>query len=92
MSGLTLAASGEKLDLTGANLSYVVVVAVIALVALGFAVALRRSVLAAGQGTEKMQTIARGRAGGRVRVPHPAVQDAGRLRRARARPADPAAR
>jgi K(+)-stimulated pyrophosphate-energized sodium pump len=58
MSGLTLAASGEKLDLTGANLSYVVVVAVIALVALGFAVALRRTVLAAGQGTEKMQTIA----------------------------------
>ncbi len=34
------------------------VVAVIALVALGFAVALRRTVLAAGQGTEKMQTIA----------------------------------
>jgi K(+)-stimulated pyrophosphate-energized sodium pump len=58
MSGLTLAASGETLDLTGANLSYIVVVAVIALVALGFAVALRRSVLAAGQGTEKMQTIA----------------------------------
>ena len=58
MSGLTLAANGEKLDLTGANLSYVVVVAVIALVALGFAVALRRTVLAAGQGTEKMQTIA----------------------------------
>jgi K(+)-stimulated pyrophosphate-energized sodium pump len=58
MSGLTLAASGEKLDLTGANLSYIVVVAVIALVALGFAVALRRAVLAAGQGTEKMQTIA----------------------------------
>ncbi len=58
MSGLTLAADGEKLDLTGANLSYVVVVAVIALVALGFAVALRRTVLAAGQGTEKMQTIA----------------------------------
>jgi K(+)-stimulated pyrophosphate-energized sodium pump len=58
MPGLTLAASGEKLDLTAANLSYVVVVAVIALVALGFAVALRRTVLAAGQGTEKMQTIA----------------------------------
>ena len=58
MSGLTLAASGEQLDLTGANLTYVVVVAVIALVALGFAVALRRNVLAAGQGTEKMQTIA----------------------------------
>jgi K(+)-stimulated pyrophosphate-energized sodium pump len=58
MSGLTLAAEGEKLDLTGTNLSYIVVVAAIALVALGFAVALRSSVLAAGQGTEKMQTIA----------------------------------
>ena len=57
MSG-TLAVSGEQLDLTGANISYVVVVAAIALVALGFAVSLRRSVLAAGAGTEKMQTIA----------------------------------
>ena len=45
MSGLSLAASGETLDLTGANISYVVVVGAIALVALGFAVvfALRRS-------------------------------------------------
>ena len=58
MSGLTRAASGDPLDLSGANLSYVVVVAAIALVALGFAVSLRRSVLAAGQGTEKMQSIA----------------------------------
>jgi K(+)-stimulated pyrophosphate-energized sodium pump len=58
MSGLTLAASGETLDLAGANVSYVVVVAAIALVALGFAVALRNSVLAAGQGTERMQSIA----------------------------------
>ncbi|MEO7979668.1 MAG: sodium-translocating pyrophosphatase, partial [Sporichthyaceae bacterium] len=58
MSGLTRAASGDTLDLSGANLSYVVVVAAVALVALGFAVSLRRSVLAAGQGTEKMQSIA----------------------------------
>ncbi|MGZ4593402.1 MAG: sodium-translocating pyrophosphatase [Actinomycetes bacterium] len=58
MSGLTLAADGGTLDLSGANLSYVVVVAAIALVALGFAVALRNSVLAAPQGTEKMQSIA----------------------------------
>ncbi|HEU4912901.1 MAG TPA: sodium-translocating pyrophosphatase [Actinomycetes bacterium] len=58
MSGLTLAASGESLDLTGANISYVVVVAAIALVALGFAVGLRNNVLAAGQGTERMQSIA----------------------------------
>ena len=58
MSGRTLAADDGSLDLSGANLSYVVVVAVIALVALGFAVALRKSVLAAPQGTEKMQSIA----------------------------------
>ena len=58
MSGLTRAASSDTLDLSGANLTYVVVVAAIALVALGFAVSLRRSVLAAGQGTEKMQSIA----------------------------------
>jgi K(+)-stimulated pyrophosphate-energized sodium pump len=58
MSGRILAADSGSLDLSGANLSYVVVVAVIALVALGFAVALRKSVLAAPQGTEKMQGIA----------------------------------
>ena len=58
MSGLTRAASGDTLDLSGANITYVVVVAAIALVALGFAVALRSSVLATGQGTEKMQGIA----------------------------------
>jgi K(+)-stimulated pyrophosphate-energized sodium pump len=58
MTGLTLAATGDSLDLSGANLSYVVVVAAIALVALGFAVTLRTSVLAAGTGTEKMQSIA----------------------------------
>ena len=58
MSGLTLAADGEQLDLTGANLTYVVIVGVIALIALGFAVALRSKVLAAGQGTERMQSIA----------------------------------
>jgi K(+)-stimulated pyrophosphate-energized sodium pump len=58
MSGLTRAASSDTLDLSGANLTYVVLVAAIALVALGFAVSLRSSVLAAGQGTEKMQSIA----------------------------------
>ena len=58
MSGRTLAADGGSIDLSGANVSYVVVVAAIALVALGFAVALRKSVLAAPQGTEKMQEIA----------------------------------
>ena len=63
----------ESLDLSGANLSYVVVVAVIALVALGFAVALRSRCSRADQGTEKMQEHRAGGAGGRVGVPHPAV-------------------
>ena len=60
MSGLTLAASGDSLDLSGGNISYVVVVAAIALVALGFAFALRNAVLSAGQGTARMQEIAAG--------------------------------
>jgi K(+)-stimulated pyrophosphate-energized sodium pump len=55
MSG-TLAADGG-LSLSGANLSYVIIAAVIALVALGFAAALTRTVLAAGRGTSKMQEI-----------------------------------
>ncbi|GAB2929360.1 sodium-translocating pyrophosphatase [Micromonospora polyrhachis] len=56
MSG-TLAAAGGGLSLTGANLSYVIIAAVIALVALGFAAALTRAVLATGKGTTNMQEI-----------------------------------
>ncbi|MBV1851926.1 sodium-translocating pyrophosphatase [Catellatospora tritici] len=58
MSGTTPVASGDGLSLTGTNVSYVVVAAVIALVALGFAAALVKSVLATGKGTNKMQEIA----------------------------------
>src|SRR5690606_7373707 len=58
MSGTTLAAEGGGLSLTGENLTYVIVAAVIALVALGFAFALVRAVLAAGKGTENMQDVA----------------------------------
>ncbi len=58
MSLESLAAEGGELSLTGANLSLVVVAAVIALVALGFAAAFVRSVLATGSGTAKMQEIA----------------------------------
>ncbi|MFB6397259.1 sodium-translocating pyrophosphatase [Polymorphospora lycopeni] len=57
MSG-TLAAEGGGLSLTGENLSYVIVAAVIALVALGFAGALVKAVLATGRGTTNMQEIA----------------------------------
>ena len=57
MSGPTLAAEGE-LTLAGTNLTYVIVAAVIALVALGFAAALVKAVLGTGKGTPKMQEIA----------------------------------
>jgi len=59
----TLATGGETLSLsdvslTGSNLVYVVIAAVIALVALGFAAGLVRLVLATDRGTKKMQDIA----------------------------------
>ena len=57
MSGTRFVAVGE-LSLSGANLTYVIVAAAIALVALGSAAALVRAVLATGQGTKKMQEIA----------------------------------
>jgi K(+)-stimulated pyrophosphate-energized sodium pump len=56
MSGTTLAAG--ELSLAGKNLTYVLIAAVIALVALGFAAALVGAVLSAGTGTKKMQDIA----------------------------------
>ncbi|WP_433213027.1 sodium-translocating pyrophosphatase [Dactylosporangium sp. CS-047395] len=56
MSG-SLSAAGE-ISLSGSNLTYIVVALVIALVALGFAAALVRAVLATGRGTPKMQEIA----------------------------------
>jgi K(+)-stimulated pyrophosphate-energized sodium pump len=60
MLGLSLPAqAGSKVSLGGSDLSLVVVVGVIALLALAVAAVLVREVLAAGQGTEKMQDIAR---------------------------------
>ncbi|MFY1673634.1 sodium-translocating pyrophosphatase [Plantactinospora sp. WMMB334] len=53
-----MAADSGGLSLGGENLTYVVVAAVIALVALGFAGALTRAVLSTGRGTDKMQEIA----------------------------------
>src|ERR687893_130888 len=52
------AADGGGLSISGSNLTYVILAAVIALVALGFAAALVRAVLATGKGTDKMQEIA----------------------------------
>src|SRR3954470_9573148 len=62
MSGHIFAAEaggGNAVDLTGGNLILVVIVGVIALVALVMAVVFRGQVLAAGEGTENMRTIAR---------------------------------
>ncbi|MGN6612768.1 MAG: proton/sodium-translocating pyrophosphatase, partial [Angustibacter sp.] len=57
MRGLTQAATGATI--TGTNLTYVVVVAVIAVLALVVSVTFRRQVLAASEGTERMQEIGR---------------------------------
>src|SRR6202046_922899 len=56
-----LAAGGPvaPVSVSGSNLTWVVIVAVIALLALGVAGVLVREVLAASQGTEKMQEIAK---------------------------------
>jgi K(+)-stimulated pyrophosphate-energized sodium pump len=51
-------AQGGEVTLSGNNLTYIIVAAAIALVALGFAAGLVRTVLAAGRGTQKMQEIA----------------------------------
>jgi K(+)-stimulated pyrophosphate-energized sodium pump len=59
MSGLKLAAGSGAVSLTGGNLTWVIVVAVVALLALAVAGVLAREVLAASQGTERMQEIAR---------------------------------
>jgi K(+)-stimulated pyrophosphate-energized sodium pump len=58
MSRDTLALAGGAPGVSGANLTWVVVVAVVALIALGVAGVLVRQVLAASKGTEKMQEIA----------------------------------
>jgi K(+)-stimulated pyrophosphate-energized sodium pump len=58
MSGLHVPAQASaQVNLGGSDLSLVVVVGVIALLALAVAAVLVREVLAAGQGTEKMQEI-----------------------------------
>lgn len=53
----TLAAEGGGISLTGSNVTWVVLAAVIAAVALAFAAGLTRTVLAAGRGTTNMQEI-----------------------------------
>jgi K(+)-stimulated pyrophosphate-energized sodium pump len=53
-----VAQQSDAVSVTGSNVTYVIVAAVIALVALGFAAAFVKSVLATGTGTAKMQEIA----------------------------------
>src|SRR3954471_4959804 len=59
MSRVTLGVETQAVDLSGGNLVLVLIVGLIALVALGMAVLFRSQVLAAGEGTENMKTIAR---------------------------------
>ncbi len=60
MRPVTLAASHDAIHLSAGNLTYVVIVAVIASLALAIAASLMRTVLAAGQGTATMRRIAAG--------------------------------
>src|SRR5271166_6495745 len=53
------ALAANTATVSGSNLTWVVIVAVVALLALGVAGVLVREVLAASQGTQKMQDIAR---------------------------------
>jgi K(+)-stimulated pyrophosphate-energized sodium pump len=59
MSRLVPALAANPVSVSGSNLTWVVIVAVVALLALGVAGALVREVLAASQGTQKMQEISR---------------------------------
>jgi K(+)-stimulated pyrophosphate-energized sodium pump len=58
MSRLLAAQAANPVSVSGSNLTWVVIVAVVALLALGVAGFLVREVLAASQGTQKMQEIA----------------------------------
>src|SRR5438552_5098610 len=53
------ALAANPVSVSGSNLTWVIIVAVVALLALGVAGVLVREVLAAGQGTQRMQEIAR---------------------------------
>ena len=53
------ALAANSASVSGSNLTWVIIVAVVALLALGVAGVLVREVLAASQGTQKMQDIAR---------------------------------
>jgi K(+)-stimulated pyrophosphate-energized sodium pump len=58
-TGVPASVGSAQVTLAGGNLTLVLVIAVIALVALGMALVFRAQVLAAGEGTTRMQEIAR---------------------------------
>jgi len=61
MSGHNVTAAsggGTAVDLSGGNLTFVVIVGVVAVIALAMGLTFRKQVLAAGEGTTNMQTIA----------------------------------
>ena len=60
MSLLPVPLEVTSISLSGANLTLIAVVGVIALIALVMAMIFRREVLAANDGTPNMQSIARG--------------------------------
>ena len=62
--------------ISGGQKGVVVVLAVLAVLALAYAYVLVREVLKADQGTEGMQSISQGGAGGCRRVPEPPVPHA----------------
>jgi K(+)-stimulated pyrophosphate-energized sodium pump len=59
MSRHVSALAANSVSVSGSNLTWVVIVAIVALLALGVAGVLVREVLAAGQGTQRMQEIAK---------------------------------
>jgi K(+)-stimulated pyrophosphate-energized sodium pump len=60
MSGFVTADTATEISLSSGDTTYVVIVGVIALIALAMAFLFRREVLAAGEGTQRMQEIAQG--------------------------------
>ena len=62
------ALAANPVSVSGSNLTWVIIVAVVALLALGVAGVLVKEVLAADQGTRRMQEIAEGREGGAART------------------------
>ena len=84
MSLLPVPMEVTSISLSGVNLTFVAVVGVVALIALVMAMIFRREVLAANDGTPKMQSIARGVQEGASAyldspVPHPECVRSSRL-------------